>query len=274
MTLRSAFLAAVLAATFLFQLADVCFAASLGEIKSRGEIIVGVKDNDPPFGYRDPSGELIGLELDLAKDIAARLGVKMTPFAVSATSRLQFLPLGKIDLVIATLAVTPHRERVVRLVKPYYYASQPALLPRRGSRIKSLSDLKGQAVCTILNAYYNEALSSQVPDVELVPFRSFEKASKAFGGGRCAALAEHNTRLIHLQQKHSGERAGSDLIPIEPEPRPWAIAVRPREQDADLAAFLSGTIRDWHKNGKLVALEKKWLGRNTPWIIEMHEKLK
>lgn len=72
-------------------------------IKKRGTLIVGVKADYKPFGFRDPSGTIIGLEPDLAADLAKRLGVKLELVPVVSANRIEFLQQGKVDLLIATL---------------------------------------------------------------------------------------------------------------------------------------------------------------------------
>jgi polar amino acid transport system substrate-binding protein len=107
-----------------------------------------------------------------------------------------------------------------------------------------------------------------------MPFRSLRDAAGALADGDCAGLAEENTRLIGLKNKGGDRWANYAIVPLDLEPLPWAIAVRPGEQRSELGTFLSETVTAWHRSGRLVALEKKWLGANTPWMLEMHEKLK
>lgn len=66
-------------------------ADELQDIKSKGVLVVGVKADYPPFGYLSPSGQNIGIEPDMAADIAKRLGVKVKYVNVVAANRIQFL---------------------------------------------------------------------------------------------------------------------------------------------------------------------------------------
>jgi polar amino acid transport system substrate-binding protein len=75
--------------------------------------------------------------------------------------------------------------------------------------------------------------------------------------------------------RQSGDRlAKYTIVPLDLEPLPWAIAVRPGELNSDLGAFLADTVNAWHRSGRLIELEKKWLGANTPWVLEMHSTLR
>jgi polar amino acid transport system substrate-binding protein len=109
-------LAAVLLCALGFDLASA-FAGTLDDIKAKGMLTVGVKADYPPYGYRDSSGAII-LEPDLAADTAKRLGEKLEPVPVVASNRMQFVQQGKIDLLIATMAINEERRKAVGIVEP------------------------------------------------------------------------------------------------------------------------------------------------------------
>jgi polar amino acid transport system substrate-binding protein len=99
-------------------LAQPAAAQTLEKIHQRGTLIVGVKADYKPFGFRDPSGAIVGFEPDLAKDIADLLGVKLQLEPVVSSNRMQFLQQGKIDLMIATMNDTPERRQAVGIPYP------------------------------------------------------------------------------------------------------------------------------------------------------------
>src|ERR1700742_5030577 len=96
----------------LAMLAAQAPAADLKEIQSRGTLIVGAKADYKPFGFRDPSGAVVGIEPDLAADLAKQLGVKLEIVPVVAANRMEFLQQGKIDVLIATMSDKPERRKV------------------------------------------------------------------------------------------------------------------------------------------------------------------
>ena len=95
-------------------------AQTLEKIKQRGVIVVGSKADYKPFGFRDPSGAIVGLEPDMAKLVAEKLGVKLEIEPVVSSNRMQFLQQGKIDLMIATMNDKPDRRQVVGIIEPLY----------------------------------------------------------------------------------------------------------------------------------------------------------
>src|SRR6187549_7307 len=128
---------------------SVAKADVLDEVKKRGTLVVGVKADYKPFGFRDPSGAIIGIEPDLAADVAKRLGVKLELVPVVSSNRMQFLEQGKIDLMIATMNDKPDRRKVVYIVEPSYYASSVNALAPKSAKLKDWTELKGKKVCMI-----------------------------------------------------------------------------------------------------------------------------
>lgn len=244
----------------------------LADIKAKGEIIIGVKEFEPPFGFRNDGMELQGLEIDLARDIASRLDLQLTLFPITSTSRLQFIELGLNDLLIGTLAVTERRKQQVKLVEPSYYASTISLLTGPKVGAKSLADLQGKTVCTMTGAYYNEALAEHSAKLSLHPVHTMDEAVAALRKGKCLAFANTTFKLIHLQQRQKDRQlADGRLIPFDIPPLPWAIAINAGAAGSDLEKALSAAVTDWHRSGKLKALEMKWLGRNSEWVLRQHE---
>ena len=114
-------------------------------IKQRGTLIVGVKADYKPFGFRDPTGNVVGIEPDLAADIAKRLGVKLELVPVGASNRIEFLQQGKIDLLIATMSDKPERRRVVQAIEPLYYSDYREHPSQQEGRHQGLGRTEGQA---------------------------------------------------------------------------------------------------------------------------------
>src|SRR3954467_5496816 len=95
---------------------------TLASIKQKNKIVVGVKADYKPFGFTDPSGKIVGLEIDLAQDVAKRLGVQLELVPVIAANRMEFIKQGRTDLMIATMAYKPDRAEVVPIPHTFCYA--------------------------------------------------------------------------------------------------------------------------------------------------------
>ncbi|MEJ2117854.1 MAG: transporter substrate-binding domain-containing protein [Alphaproteobacteria bacterium] len=263
MTYKSAVKILVMAAALLAWLTGVAQADTLADIKAKGVLTVGVKADYPPFSYRAPTGELTGLEVDLAKDIAQRLGVKLQLESVAASNRIQFLRGGKVDLIIATMAVTNDRKKAVGVLEPYYYASSIAVLALKSSGIKSAADLEGKDVCVMKGAYYNgniiKLTGRALVDVKRI--RRLEDIGQAIKSSRCDAFAYEDARLLYKKNLKNGDWKDFEVVTLDFPPLPWAIAVRSEDKNAAWGQYMTGALVDWHKSGLLTKLEAKWLGK-------------
>jgi polar amino acid transport system substrate-binding protein len=239
----------------------------LDDIKARGTLIVGTKADYKPFGFRDSSGAIVGIEPDLAADIAKRLGVKLELVPVVSSNRMQFLDQGKIDLMVATMNDTPERRKVVQIVDPDYYASGVNILLPKASGLKQWSDIKGKTVCMIQGSFYNKDIQ-ETYGAEILAFKSAVEASPALKGGNCVGFVYDDTLIAAflLEPEWADYHMPFETI-LE---QPWGAAVKTGEDR--LAKIVSDAIIDWDKTGLILAEEKKYGLPNAPFAVEMNKK--
>ena len=260
--------AAIAVAAMAAAVSDRAEANQLEEIKKKGVLVVGVKTDYPPWGMRDASGAIVGMEPDMAADMAKRLGVKLELVSVVSSNRMQFLQQGKIDLMIATMSDTPERRKVVGIVDPVYYASGVAILANKKAAIKSAADLKGKPVCALQGAFYNNELQAKHTGQDLVAFKGIPEVEQAVLDGRCVGFVYDDVVLVWKKAQEK-KWADFDVVQLnEWKPVPWGIAVKIEELNGAWGKLVAETIQDWLKSGTLVELEKKWVGGSTPWLVE------
>jgi polar amino acid transport system substrate-binding protein len=242
-------------------------ADELSDIKAKGVLVVGVKADYPPFGYLSPSGANIGIEPDLARNVAQRLGVKVQFVPVVAANRMQFLEQGKIDLLIATMNDTPEREKVVDIVQPDYYASGYNLMVPKTVPVKTWAQIKGVPVCGIQGTYYNKDVEEKY-GAEIVAFTGVAEALTALKQGRCNAFLFDDTAIEG--KIAMPEWSGYDMPLPTQDPKPWGLAIKMGEPA--FSAFMSKTLIDWDKTGYIIALEKKYHVKPSAYAAAQHKK--
>ena len=245
------------------------FADILDDIKAAGVLKVGVKADYKPYGYRDPSGAIVGIEPDLAKDVADKLGVKVEFVPVVSSNRMQFLEQGKIDLMIATMTDKPDRRKVVNIVDPNYYSSGTNVLSRKKAALKEWTDLKGKPVCGIQGAFYNKKTGQEF-GAEIVAFKGTAEAYAALQQGSCVAFVYDDSAIVAKTKDPEFAEFEMPLKTIDD--APWGLAVQLGEEN--FKSFMSDMIVGWHKSGRILELETKWGVENTPFAQAMHEKYK
>jgi len=246
-------------------------AQTLEKIKSRGVLVVGSKADYKPFGFRDPSGAIVGFEPDLAKEIADKLGVKLELEPVVSSNRMQFLQQGKIDLMIATMNDKPDRRQVVGILEPLYYASGVNVLASKKAALKSWEQLKGQKVCGIQGAWYNKPVAEKY-GADIVAFKGQTEAETALLQGNCIAWVYDDTAFA---ERLADARWKDYEMPLETIlEEPWGIAVKLEERDGPWGKFVADQIADWHRTGRIIELEKKWNIPPSAFLKRMHEEAK
>jgi polar amino acid transport system substrate-binding protein len=261
----------ILAAIAAIAVAAPAAAQTLDKIKQRGVLVVGTKADYKPFGFRDPSGNIVGLEPDMAKDVADRLGVKLELEPVVSSNRMQFLQQGKIDLMIATMNDTAERRKTVGIIEPDYYASGVNVLAVKKAGLKSWEQLKDQKICGIQGAWYNKTVAEKY-GADIVAFKGQTEAETALLQGNCIGWVYDDTAFF---ERLADPKWAAFEMPLETIlAEPWGVAVKLEERDGPWGQFVAKTLTDWHRTGKLIEWEKKWSIPPSAFLKKMHDQPK
>ncbi|MCP4184222.1 MAG: transporter substrate-binding domain-containing protein [Hyphomicrobiales bacterium] len=279
MMMKKLLMAGVASALLATTMTSTTIAGTLDDIIARGKLVVGVKADYAPWGMRDASGKLVGMEHDMLADFAKRLGekagktIELEKVVVVASNRMQFLEQGKIDMFIATMSNKKKRRKVVGIVQPDYYSSGVAVLAHKDSGISSWESLKGKKICGIQGAWYNKDHGLK-NGADIIAFKGVSEVEKAILDGRCVGWVYDDSAFI--PRKVNSPEKWKDFSIATPVVAnvPWGAAVRVADREEPLGKALSAAIIDWHKSGLLVELEKKWGVPATAWLADMHEQCK
>lgn len=239
------------------------------KVMSSGELVVGVKADYKPWGFRNSDGEIVGMEVDLAKDVAETLGVQLKLVAVSASNRMQFLEQGKIDLLIATMANQADRRKLIGIPQPNYYSSGTNVLARKGA-VKEWSDLSGKPVCGTQGAFYNKQISERY-GANIIAFVGAAEGKQALRDKKCIAWVYDDSSI--MADLASGSYDEFEMPLQTEDATPWGLAVPLEELDGVWGNFMSGKVYNWHRTGQLIELEKKWGIQPTAYLEKMHKAL-
>ncbi len=246
-----------------------CTNDTLKKVLERGKIVVGVKADYKPWGFRDPSGKIVGMEVDMANDVGEALGVEVDTVPVQSSNRMQFLQQGKVDIFIATMSDRSDRRKVVGIPEPPYYTSGTNVLAAKKVGLKSWNDLEGKPVCGKQGAFYNKIVAKRY-GAKIVAFVGNAEAKQALKDGRCVAWVYDDASI--MADLVSGNWDDYEMPLQTEDDNPWGLAVPLAERDCALGQFMSGMIYNWHVSGRLRELEKKWGIQPTAYLQKMQEK--
>lgn len=120
----------------------------LDKVKANGKLIIGIEGTYPPFTYHDDNGALTGLDVELGRKIAEKLGVEAEFVEAAWDSLLIGMDTGRFDLVINAVSITEKRQEKYTFSTPYYYEGRRVIVRADDNSINSEEDLNGKKVAT------------------------------------------------------------------------------------------------------------------------------
>ncbi len=240
-----------------------CTNDTWNKVMKSGKLVVGVKADYKPWAYRNSDGELVGMEIDMVKEVAATMGVKLELVPVQSSNRMQFLEQGKINMMIATMSDRPDRRKLVGITQPNYYTSGTNLLAPKALKLKNWEELRGKPVCGKQGAFYNKNVSERY-GANVSAFIGNAEAKQALRDKKCVGFVYDDSSI--MADLVSGDWDNFEMPMPTEDDNPWGLAVPIAEKDCIFGQFMSGMTYNWHQSGKLIELEKKWGIQSTSYL--------
>ncbi len=237
--------------------ASSCLASEWSTIQQRGRLVIGVKDNLPPMGFRQPAGNLAGFEIDIARELAKELLgspelVELVP--LRNRDRLSALWSDRVDIVVAHLSVTRNRSRLVDFTIPYYTDST-AVVAKRSNQSDRF--VQNSVIAVIKGSSTIAVMQFLVPQAKLIGVDSYQEGLEALRAQKVQAFAGDSSVLVQWLK----ENPDYDRIKNLKSSHSLAIALPRGLQYEDLRLKVLQTVEKWHKNG--------WLrDRATYWGLQ------
>lgn len=230
---------------------DAQLEAGVQDIVDRGVLRVGVKQDLPNFGYRDPeSNQYTGMEVEIAKKVAAELGVDIEFTPVTAQTRGALLDNGQLDMVIATFTITEERKELYNFTTPYY-TDAVGFLVRKDSNIQSSWEALDGLTIGLTQGSIQWGLLEEIAaekEIEL-NFRELGSNSEVV-----VALAAHRVDAFSIDQSILSAFLGktNELLDLQYQPSEYGIVTK--KSNTDLATYLNGLVQDWTEDGTFQAI--------------------
>ncbi|MCI3208654.1 MULTISPECIES: transporter substrate-binding domain-containing protein [Pandoraea] len=232
------------------------------EIKAQSQLRVGVRCDQPPYGYQDSSGAFAGVEVEMGRQIAEwALGSKDKAVftCVTAENRVPQLLGRKVDLLIATLGVSPERARVIDFTQPYRWGASDVVV-RRDSGINSIADLKGKTLVALKGSVQAKWFEDHMPDVKMLRLNTAADAMQTFRQGRADAYTHDAATLVVAAAQDPSAKLLGQYFQISD------AAIGVRKNEAAWRDYLSATIARMRYEGRFV----QWVKLNVPESIRSY----
>lgn len=240
------------------------YAGALDDVKSAGKFVFGLEVGYKPFEFMDDSGNLVGYDIDVSKEIAKRLGVEAEPQDTNWSTVIQTMYDGGFDLILGGMTATEKRYERVNFSIPYMNAAS-GIIVLKDSGISSRSDLGGKTVSAGAGTPQLDQLKMSADELgisydgEIKSYDSDAVAYEAMRSKRIDAYASTLVSLLEFAKTDDNFTVlpfGSDMWSQE------YTSMAFTKEDNDLREAFDDAIRAMKSDGTLAALQEKWFGQS------------
>jgi polar amino acid transport system substrate-binding protein len=229
-------------------------AGDLKDVRRAGKLRwSGDASGGAPYQFLDPDkpDQLVGFEVEIARELGKRLGVKDEFVQIDWGTLIPSLQRGDADISMSGLEVTADRKAIVNFTRPYYIYTQQLVARKDDDRVTKLEDCRGKRVGTLNNSAAERILKA-VPGIDVASYDDNVRPYDDLEIGRVdAVLLDLPIAVYHAKKREKlkfvGEPFGEGL---------YAIAVR--KNSPELLAAVDAALGDMVRDGSLKAILDKW----------------
>ncbi|HET7658472.1 MAG TPA: transporter substrate-binding domain-containing protein [Bacillales bacterium] len=221
-------------------------------------LTIGTEGVYKPFSFKDlETGKLTGYDVEVAREVAKRIGMKPVFKPTPWKSMFASLNTKRFDMIANEVSVTPERKKKYAFSIPYTYSGGRVIVNKDNTTIHGLKDLKGKVVGTTKGSNY--AKIAQQAGAKVKYYKGIEEALKDLSLNRIDAAL--NDRLFILTQL---KKSNEPLKAVGPVFDKTEMAFTFREQGSEaLIKKVNNALKEMKKDGSLAKISKKWFGENV-----------
>ncbi len=237
---------------------------SLDSIKEKGKFILGLDDSFPPMGFRDENNEIVGFDIDLAKEVTSRMGVELVVQPISWDSKEMELNSGNIDCIWNGMSINDERKEAMNLSEAYL-RNDMVFVVLDSSAYNSQADLAGKNVAVQNGSSAQEILEGSEFKGQAGSIIGYDDNVTAFmdldANGVDAVFLDSVVANYFITSKNKPYRILSDVLYEE------EYAIGFRKNDQALRDEVQKILSEMKADGKVGEISTKWFGSDIT-IIE------
>lgn len=227
----------------------------LDQVKQRGTLRIGLEGTFPPFNSKTPSGELVGYDVDIAKAVAAKLGLKPEFVTTEWSGIIAGLQAGKFDVIVNQVGITDARKQVLDFSPAYTYSAAQLIQRKDDTRqFKSLDDLKGKKLGVGLGTNYMD-MAKSVPGIDVKTYPGAPEYLRDLAAGRLDAALNDRLMLAYLMKNSPLPlRTGATVGTGNPSGIPF------KKGNPKFAKAIDDAMAQLETDGTFSKISDKWFG--------------
>ncbi len=233
---------------------------SLQKVKDAGKIVLGLDDTFAPMGFRDENGEVVGFDIDLAKEVASRLGVELEIKPIEWSSSILSLNKGDVDMLWNGVTINDARKQQINFSKPYLNNRLVIVKAIDDNTINSKDDLKGKVLGVQVGSN-DEALTSDPASKEAKEIRRYDVNVNAFLDLQAKRIDVVIIDEVAAQYYISEKKA--PFVVVDNSPLTEELyGIGFRKSDGKLLAEVDKILDDMRADGKAAEISQKWFAKD------------
>jgi polar amino acid transport system substrate-binding protein len=261
-------------ALLLFVAATTANAAdTLDKVQENKVIRAGIMTDSIPGAFYNEDNEWVGFDVDIAEEIAKRMGATLERVPVNNKTRIAFVQQGRIDMSVANMTHKRERDKSIDFSITYFFDGQKILAPK--GKYSSHEDFLGKKIATMQGTTSEinlknllKELGDPNPSKNIISFQKESEAFQALEMGRVDGWSTDSTILLGYAAKTPGKY---ELVGDFFSDEPYGIGVP--EDDSDWRDAINFTLQDMWKDGTYKKIYDKWYGPDTPYSFPLTEEI-
>lgn len=234
--------------------------ASCNGKKDSNEFVLGLDDSFPPMGFRDENNEIVGYDIDLAREACARMGMTFRAQPIDWSAKEQELNTGKISCIWNGLSITPERQEALTFSQAYLNNAQIVVV-KADSGIKTLRDLAGKKLGVQAGSSAADAIDG-VPELknslkEIVEFKENITALNDLEIGGVDGVA-----MDSVVAEYSIKTTGKNFVVLDEGLAPEQYGIAFKKGNTELRDKVQNALNEMAADGTIAKISDKWFGRD------------
>ncbi|ASN04636.1 amino acid ABC transporter substrate-binding protein [Virgibacillus necropolis] len=226
-------------------------------IQDKGKILIGTEGTYPPFTFHNEEGDLTGFDVEIAREVADRIGVKAVFKETKWDSMFAGLNSGRFDMIANQVGITPERKEKYLFSDPYTQSSAVLVTHKNNNDIKSFEDIKGVPSAQSLTSNYANIAKEYGADVTSV--EGFKEAMQLIASKRVEATI--NDRLSVLDFLNTQKDAPIKIVDREEDASQTSFAFRKGSEK--LIEAVNKALAEMKEDGTYLEISQKWFGEDV-----------
>ncbi|WP_042353931.1 amino acid ABC transporter substrate-binding protein [Bacillus rubiinfantis] len=229
----------------------------LARVKDDGKILIGTEGTYPPFTFHDTNGKLTGFDVELAQEVAKRLGVKAEFKETQWDALFAGLDAKRFDMIANEVGIRPDRQKKYEFSDPYIKSSAVLVVREDNNTVKKFADIKGLNSAQSLTSNYGDMAKKY--GAKLIGVEGFQQAAELLVQKRVDVTINDNIAYLDYRK----QKPDAPIKIVATSKSASASGFMFRKKSETLVDEVNKALKEIVDDGTYEKISKKWFGENV-----------